>query len=781
MIQREKEIELLAPAGSYETFCAVLRAGADAVYLGGSQFGARAYADNFTENELLAAIDYAHIHGRSVYLTVNTLFKEEELENRLYDYLRPYYEQGLDAVIVQDMGALSLIRREFPDMEIHTSTQMTVTGAEGAAYMKSLGASRVVTARELSLSEIRRIHEETGVELESFVHGALCYCYSGQCLLSSMLGGRSGNRGRCAQPCRLPYEVYDAAGKKCGVQGEFVLSPKDLCTIDMIPQLSENGVYSFKIEGRMKQAEYAAGVVSVYRSYIDRYLKKLSEARSAACSESEARAIAAADYRVSKEDRAKLLDFGNRSGFTDGYYLRRNGREMITFVKSGLAKSNDALWDAVKERYVRVRPEDEIKEKINGILRLRKDSSATIELSHGGAQIVKAGDTVQEAQKQPLSREKVEACMKKTGNTPFAFERLEIEMDEGIFLPVQSLNALRREALDALEVALLAGYRRTAQVVSEDVTRADVCGKTVVRAKERVVLEAGTAAEDSPRNNLAVSTENFAVSTENRALRDCILGKPFVDDIYYDSSCYGKQLFAELTEDVTAAHKAGKKAYYILPAVFRGQTADFYREHGSELLAAGIDGVVAKNFDAAAFTREQLGQDVPMILDHSLYIWNKEAKKLLWELAPLRDTAPLELNRGELFGRDNRGSEIVIYGYLPLMTSAQCVHANTGTCDKKRTVTYLKDRYGKYFPVKNNCASCYNTIYNTTPLMLFDSRADFGRMGMAGWRVAFTIEDEKTAEEVLFSCEESFLLGRRKAKEVFAREYTNGHYKRGVE
>lgn len=788
MIQREKEIELLAPAGSYETFCAVLRAGADAVYLGGSQFGARAYADNFTENELLAAIDYAHIHGRSVYLTVNTLFKEEELEKRLYDYLRPYYEHGLDAVIVQDMGALSLIRREFPDMEIHTSTQMTVTGAEGAAYMKSLGASRVVTARELSLSEIRRIHEETGVELESFVHGALCYCYSGQCLLSSMLGGRSGNRGRCAQPCRLPYEVYDAAGKKCGVQGEFVLSPKDLCTIDMIPQLSENGVYSFKIEGRMKQAEYAAGVVSVYRSYIDRYLKKLSGARSAACSESEARAIAAADYRVSKEDRAKLLDFGNRSGFTDGYYLRRNGREMITFVKPGLAKSNDALWDAVKERYVRVRPEDEIKEKINGILRLKKDSSATIELSHGGVQIVKTGDTVQEARKQPLSREKVEACMKKTGNTPFAFEKLEIEMDEGIFLPVQSLNALRREALDALEEALLAGYRRTAQVVSEDVTRADVCGKTVVRAKERGVLEAGAAAEDSPRNNLAVSTENlavstenFAVSTENRALRDCILGKPFVDDIYYDSSCYGKQFWEELTEDVTAAHRAGKKAYYILPAVFRGQTADFYREHGSELLAAGIDGVVAKSFDAAAFTREQLGQDVPMILDHSLYIWNKEAKKLLWELAPLRDTAPLELNRGELFGRDNRGSEIVIYGYLPLMTSAQCVHANTGMCDKRRTVTYLKDRYGKYFPVKNNCASCYNTIYNTTPLMLFDSRADFGRMGMAGWRVAFTIEDEKTAEEVLFSCEESFFLGRRKAKEVFAREYTNGHYKRGVE
>lgn len=763
MSVREKEIELLAPAGSYETFCAVIRAGADAVYLGGSQFGARAYADNLTEEELLAAIDYAHIHGRQVYLTVNTLFKEEEL-GRLYDYLHPYYEQGLDAVIVQDMGALSLIRREFPDMEIHTSTQMTVTGADGAAYMKSLGASRVVTARELSLPEIRQIHEETGVELESFVHGALCYCYSGQCLLSSMLGGRSGNRGRCAQPCRLPYEVYDAAMKRCGVQGEFVLSPKDLCTIDMIPQLSENGVYSFKIEGRMKQAEYAAGVVSVYRSYIDLYVKALEEARSTGCGEKEARAIAKEAYRVSKEDTKKLLDFGNRSGFTDGYYLRRNGREMITFQKPGHAKANDALWDAVKERYVRVRPEDEIKEKINGILRLKKDSSAAIELTYDGIQITRTGDTVQPALKQPLSEEKVNACIRKTGNTPFAFEKLVIEMDEGIFLPVQALNALRREALEALEAALLKRYRRKAA----DVPKAMDCGKA------GGISEKGWQTDCNVRGNLAVSTEK-------RSLRDGILSKPFVDDIYYDSACYGGELFDGLAEDVCAAHEAGKKAYYILPAVFRGHTAEFYRKHKRELLAAGIDGVVAKSFDAAAFTRAQLGQDVPMILDHSLYTWNAEAKRLLWELSPLRDTAPLELNRGELFGRDNRGSEILIYGYLPLMTSVQCVHANTGACDKKPTVTYLKDRCGKYFPVKNNCAACYNTIYNTMPLMLFDSRPDFCRMGMAGYRIAFTLEDEKTAEQVLFACGESFLSGRRKAKEVFAREYTNGHYKRGVE
>ena len=273
--KRYQNIELLAPAGSMETFRAVINAGADAVYLGGGRFGARAYADNFTEEELLSAIDYAHIHGRKVYLTVNTLFKERELTEDLYSYLLPYYKQGLDAVIIQDMGAFQMVREAFPGLSIHTSTQMTVTNRYGAAMMKEMGADRVVTAREMSLTEIRDIRDHVDIEIESFVHGALCYCYSGQCLLSSMLGGRSGNRGRCAQPCRLSYEVFDEkkhpvkTGKK--ERDIYILSPKDLCTVSMIPDLIENGVDSFKIEGRMKKAEYAAGVVSVYRKYIDRY------------------------------------------------------------------------------------------------------------------------------------------------------------------------------------------------------------------------------------------------------------------------------------------------------------------------------------------------------------------------------------------------------------------------------------------------------------------------------------------------------------------------------
>lgn len=211
-----KQIELLAPAGSFEIFKAVIAAGADAVYVGGNAFGARAYANNFSEEELLEAIDYAHLHHRKLYLTVNTLFKEKELNEQLYPYLLPYYKQGLDAVIVQDIGAMAFIRERFPGLEIHTSTQMTVTNRYGAEMMKQLGASRVVTAREMSFSEIEDISQNVEVEIESFVHGALCYCFSGQCLLSSVIGGRSGNRGRCAQPCRLPYEAYDADRKRIG-------------------------------------------------------------------------------------------------------------------------------------------------------------------------------------------------------------------------------------------------------------------------------------------------------------------------------------------------------------------------------------------------------------------------------------------------------------------------------------------------------------------------------------------------------------------------------------
>ena len=271
----KKKVEILAPAGSFDSMKAAVAAGADAVYMGGSRFGARAYAENPDETGMLEAINYVHLHGRQLYMTVNTLVKEDEMDD-LYDYLLPYYQAGLDAVIVQDMGVFSYIREHFPDLPVHASTQMTITGPEGAALMTRMGAVRIVTARELSLEEIRRIYQETGVEIESFVHGALCYCYSGQCLFSSLIGGRSGNRGRCAQTCRLPFDVLRRLDentpnenknkkKENGVlnpgDSKYVLSLKDLCTLDILPDILEAGVYSLKIEGRMKSPRYTAGVV----------------------------------------------------------------------------------------------------------------------------------------------------------------------------------------------------------------------------------------------------------------------------------------------------------------------------------------------------------------------------------------------------------------------------------------------------------------------------------------------------------------------------------------
>ena len=262
--------ELLAPAGSFESLKAAVAAGADAVYIGGSRFGARAYAENLSEDRMLEAIDYAHLHGVSLYLTVNTLVKEKELDG-LYGFLAPYYERGLDAVIVQDLGVLAAVRRWFPDLHVHASTQMTITGAEGARLLKEMGATRVVTARELSLAELKTIHEKVDIEIESFVHGALCFCYSGQCLLSSLIGGRSGNRGRCAQPCRLPYDASGRGQAASGRNGQnrrdlpgrnlrnspnerYLMSMKDLCTLDLLPDILESGVYSLKIEGRRRGA-----------------------------------------------------------------------------------------------------------------------------------------------------------------------------------------------------------------------------------------------------------------------------------------------------------------------------------------------------------------------------------------------------------------------------------------------------------------------------------------------------------------------------------------------
>lgn len=729
---RKKEFELLAPAGSFEILKAVIEAGADAVYVGGSQFGARAYANNFTEKELLEAIDYVHLRGRKLFLTVNTLFKNHEINDSLYEYLLPYYKKGLDAVIVQDFGVISYIKEHFPKLPIHTSTQMTITGVEGARLLKTLGVDRVVLARELSIAEMKQIREEAEVELEAFIHGALCYSYSGQCLFSSILGGRSGNRGRCAQPCRLPYAVLDE--KKNEYKKEsYVLSLKDLCGIEYLKQLKDAGVYSLKIEGRMKQASYAAGVVSFYRKYID--LEK----------------------QVSKEDMQHLYELGNRCGFTSEYFTKHNDKSMITFEKPSYEKSNEVLHQEVERRFVGQKSQL----PVTGTLLLYKGQAMEFYVNYQDFHAYLSFGEVQAAKNKPITETDVRERMNKTGESSFYFEDLDIQMDSDVFVPNGALNQLRRDVLAQLEEGMLAGFLREESTGKEDVS---------VHNDD----ESADKRDDVYDSNLEQDNkETYICSCETKEQFETIIESGFwVSDIYVDAQMYDRNQFIELLEsDVWKAKKEGKHIYLKLPSIFRGETSNFYNEIKSGINKSGLDGVVVRNYEELYFVKEAFPKK-KIVIDHSLYTYNDYAKAAFSQYDIYRDTLPLELNQKEIRNRNNRNSEMVIYGYYPLMTTAGCVHKNTRSCDKNTGITYLKDRYNVLFPVKNYCKDCYNVIYNSVPVCLFSEHNRLIASGIRHFRLDFTIETGNEVKNVLH------LYNEGKGQAIL---YTNGHYKRGVE
>ena len=704
---RNKDFELLAPAGNLEIFKGVIESGADAVYVGGSMFGARAYANNFTEEELLEAIDFAHLRGVKVYLTVNTLIKNSEF-SKLYDYLLPYYKRGLDAVIVQDIGVVKAIHEYFPSMEIHTSTQMTVTGADGVRFLSQFGVTRVVMAREVSLAEMKRIHEETGMELEAFVHGALCYSYSGQCLFSSILGGRSGNRGRCAQPCRLPYTVE---GKK----DEYILSLKDMCGIKALDKLHDAGVYSLKIEGRMKQLEYACGVVKYYRSYID-----------------SKKPVSDADY-----ERIKAL--GNRCGFTDRYYFDHNGSDMVTYVKPNFV-SNAAEPSPEKRKL-----------SIEGELVLREGEPGSLTVKRGDVTYKASIEPVSAALKAPLDKKAAIDRINKTGDTDFEFSHIKAQIGENVFVPNGALNKLRRDAISGLCDKLLKKYYRN------DARYVDMSGLTAL--PEHVVKS--DAAHDE-----AINDYTTICSCMTRAQLDTLIGYECFDVFYLDFDMYDrKTLIQQFADDVKSLTKRNKKVYLMLPTIFRADSSDYFVSIAKELDTVSFEGFVVKNYEELYLT-ENLFTGKKVILDHNMYTFNDVSKSAFFEHGVSGDTVSLELNSKEIMHRNNIGSQMIVYGYYPLMTTANCVHKNTKGCDKKQKLIYLKDRYNKSFAVCNNCKECYNTIYNSLPTMLTKNISKLKEAGIRSFRYSFTIETPKQIKAVM---------------DDKVAEYTNGHYKRGVE
>ena len=717
-----KDFEILAPAGSFQTFKAVIEAGADAIYVGGAKFGARAYADNFSQEELLEALDYAHLRNKKVYLTVNTLLKNNEINDALYDYLLPFYERGLDAVLVQDFGALNYIHKAFPDLPIHTSTQMTVTGIEGVKFLQKYGVTRVVMARETSLPEMKRIHEETGMELEAFVHGALCYCYSGQCLFSSLLGGRSGNRGRCAQPCRLPYTTLDSKGKVL-LKDSYILSMKDMCGINNLKELKDSGVYSLKIEGRMKKPEYAAGVVSFYRKYVDSM------------------------ESVTNYDFERIKALGNRCGFTDSYYHNHNSSNMITYEKPNFAVGDESFASEISSKYV----DKETKLPITGFCELNAGKNSFFTVRCQNYVYTETGDVIDKAQKKPLIKEDVIKRLSKTGDTSFFFEEMNLSMDDNIFIPNGALNELRRNALNGLKNQILKEYFRS----SEN------CSKLTIKNSEVA------------QNIIDKCNAIYSASIETKEQLDEVCNSSIVSRVYIDWNRYSLASFEkELSVDINLCLSKNKEMYIILPAICRDTTYRFILSNMEALSNANLAGFLVKNYEELSLCLNYFSNK-KIVLDHNLYTYNNYAVESFDKLGIFLNTMPLELNSKEIARRDNKNTEMIIYGYYPLMTSAQCVHKNSLKCDKCKQVTYLKDRYNKLFPVKNHCNECYNVIYNTVPTLLLNDINKIQSNNVYNFRLMFTVEDSKQTKEILSYFENSSL--KRNG------EYTNGHYKRGVE
>ena len=799
-------VEILAPAGSMECLKAAITAGADAVYTGGALFGARAYAHNLTEEELLEAIDYVHLHGRRLYLTVNTLIKDREMEKQMYDYLLPYYRQGLDAVIVQDIGLFRFIRKHFPNLPIHASTQMTLTGVDGAKFLEKEGAQRIVTSRELSMAEVKKIADETELEIESFVHGALCYCYSGQCLFSSFIGGRSGNRGQCAQPCRLLYRTPEAK------RPQYLLSLKDICTLELIPEMIESGIYSFKIEGRMKKPEYAAAVAFQYRKYADLYLKYYEECPA----EEDPAAYAMKKYRVREEDRQMLLDLYNRGGFHTGYYHTQNGREMISLnrpnhagvpavkvlakkgrnvtakaltdlypqdiielpMRKGREKADnytckdavrkgmnvqipvfadtpfkrDEIWmrtrnstliDTLREEFVN----GKIKERICGTFRLYPQEKATLTVKCRDAEITVAGEKAQEALSQPMSRERIEKQLRKTGNTEFEFSFLKAEIGEKVFLPMQSLNELRREALETLEKVLCEKYRRSGEVKDPEEDKTEL-------SMEEEVLSGWTAS--------VRTAEQMEVILEEEAI-----GRIYVDCTMFPR-IWEKDSYVEW---ITKVHAAGKEIYLVMPYIFRERTRKQYEAAYNRIFGAGWDGILIANYESFAFLKEH-GYTGRIMTDYNLYEFNQESRKFWKEKGVFEFTAPVELTERELQDLRVKDGEVIVYGYLPMMISAGCIQKTTRGCLKKSGQTTITDRYRNPFVVKNECDYCYNILYNYVPLYLGDRMEEVYQIGPGRIRLMFTTERQQEVRQILSAYFEG--------KELPEGTYTRGHWKRGI-
>lgn len=815
-----RKVEILAPAGSLEGLKGAVNGGCDAVYVGGSKFGARAYANNLDGETMLQAIDYVHLFDKKIYLTVNTLLHDEEMEEELFCYLEKFYMQGLDAVIVQDLGVLSFIHRNFPKLPIHASTQMTFQSEKGGKFLKNYGVTRFVTARELGLEELKQIRCYTDMEIETFVHGALCYCYSGQCFLSSMIGDRSGNRGRCAQPCRMPYTVTEPGGK-VRQSAPYVLSPKDMCTLDKIPDLVDAGIDSFKIEGRMKKPAYAAYTAHLYRKYTDLYLEY---------GEGYQRYLEK-HHRELEEDYTRLMDLYNRGGFSSGYFYDYNGRKIMSMerpnhsgVKVGTVSKvqknraeihleRDVFAQDVLEfrgKYGKTLYEYTVKEDVSvaakttatntkpispihvgdGVYRTRRQEllekiendfletsqrrtvdmyvSAMVgepfelTLVSGDYSVSIQGDVVDKANNKPMTEEQIRKQLEKLNQTYFSMGECQIYLNGDVFIPVGKLNQIRREGIEALEQEICKGYHRN-----------DIPIKLIEKQEK---LLSGETQE----NGLVV----LATTVEQA---DILKDYQEITYLYLDM---GTMKDEEILEFLS---RNKKMLYLVFPAILRRKDyvmyekgmAKAYKNKGKDSILSEmlqnplVEGFVIKNFESyALFTQYAKDAGKKAVLDYNMYTFNQEAKAFWMENQVPYSTAAIELSGAEWKKQGLKRQDVILYGHLPLMTSVQCVEKNTRGCQKHSECLLLTDKKDRTFYALNRCKYCYNQIYDGLPLSLHEHFEEICSFSPRNLRLDFVVENGvQTREIVEFYIK---LWKKEKSYQCPLESYTTGHYRKGV-
>ena len=810
MTKRAKP-EILAPAGSMEGLKAAIAAGCNAVYIGGNRFGARAFANNLDQDEMLEAIAYCHLHDVKLYMTVNTVLKDREIKEALFSYLRPYYEAGLDAVIVQDMGVLRFISRHFPKLAIHASTQMTLTMGKGKEFLEKYHVNRIVPARELTLRELCTMRRETSMELEVFVHGALCYCYSGQCLFSSMLGGRSGNRGRCAQPCRLPYHMAEQNRS----EDAYLLSPKELCNLPYLAEMIEAGIDSFKIEGRMKRTEYTAFVTSMYRKYVDLYF---------ALGKEKYRDYIKKNQKEWEEDLQNLSDLYNREGFTQGYLTGQAGdsaqrhpgqkgtmlaskrpkhggvlvgtvqkvnpkeviykvqktihaQDVVEFRNHSLTPSYEytlgedvTAGTLVTARYKKgseIRIGDQVYRTKNAVLLekivqdyLRTNEQVSVQghcvaqkgqplsltVTLKGQTICCQGEICQKAKKRAIDESDIRKILQKTGNSPFYFEKLSIEAEENVFLPVGAIKQLRRDAFEQVRKQFLAQFWREDTVISEDINN-----------REKDDQKGHAVSKESLKPQIATSVTTFEQAA-------AVCANPKVDRIYFETAVMTEK---ELSQAYHLAKEKQKEVWLAMPVIFRHAIWDRF-EHKIQIIRENAygqkdipliediwDGYLIRNTESFAFLTKYIPKEKLRIrLDHNMYVMNEGAQRFWKEQNVTLFSTSLEATKRELEAFQNyEPMEIPVYGKIPLMVSAQCIQANQKVCvcqDPKEWHKQIvfEDQKKRRFVCVNYCRYCYNIIYQDIPLYL-EEIADQSTTIAGSIRYSFTTESASLVERIL--------------------------------